>query len=158
MKSLCLFFLLLGFVSLNVNAESESLEHLLESKSAPPGVVIEILTHDTSGLDWALPRAQDAIRQLRQRFAALPVVIVSHGREEFALTRSQAKKRSSMHQLVKQLAKEDNVQVQVCGAHAEMHDITPEDFPEYVNVTASGPAQINDYKALGYRVLLIDAR
>ncbi len=151
-------FLFLGFLSASDLAVGRELEQLLQDDAAPPGVVIEILTSDASGLEWALPRAGEAIRQLRQRFPALPVAIVSHGREEFALTRSQAGKHLAAHQLVKQLKRDDDVQLHVCGAHAEMFKISSEDFPEYVDVSASGPAQINDYKALGYEELLIDAR
>jgi predicted ATPase len=31
----------------------------------------------------------------------------------------------------------------------------PEDFPDYINVSAAGPIQINDYEELGYELVVL---
>jgi sulfur relay (sulfurtransferase) complex TusBCD TusD component (DsrE family) len=60
-----------------------------------------------------------------------------------------------MHQAVQQLVREEGVPVHVCGTHAEWRGVTAEQFPEYVDVAAAGPAQINDYRALGYALVVV---
>jgi intracellular sulfur oxidation DsrE/DsrF family protein len=59
--------------------------------------------------------------------------------------------RTTPQQLVK-----DGVSLHVCGTYAEKHGLHEEDFPEYVNVAAAGPAQINDYIAVGYLRIKIE--
>ncbi len=44
----------------------------------------------------------------------------------------------------------------VCGAYARMHNVSEDEFPEYINVSAHGPEQIKDYQALGYIVIRVD--
>jgi len=48
---------------------------------------------------------------------------------------------------------EKNIHVHVCGVHASWRSMTAEDFPDYVDVAPSGPAQINQYRTLGYVVI-----
>lgn len=144
--------------SLHAQAGGYTLAQLLALPKAPEGVVIEIVTNDADGLSWALPRAQDAVKQLHQRFARLPISIVSHGREQFALMQKRQGKFKTEHDLVQKLEQADSVQVHVCGTFAEMNHVSPEDFPDYVDVAAEGPAQISDYIKLGYLLLKIDAR
>ncbi len=55
---------------------------------------------------------------------------------------------------VRALTGEGNVEVSVCGAHASWRDNTPEDFPDYVDVALAAPTKVNDYRALGYIVIL----
>ena len=45
--------------------------------------------------------------------------------------------------------------VHVCGTHAGWFDVLPEDFPDYVDVAAAGPAQVNDYRALDYVLIVL---
>jgi intracellular sulfur oxidation DsrE/DsrF family protein len=150
--------LLLLPASFSTHAAEYTLARLLALPHAPDGVVIEIVTNDPAGLSWALPRAQEAVKQLHQRFARLPIAIVTHGREQFALTRKGLQKNRKTHELVQQLQHDDAVEVHVCGTYAEMNHVSPEDFPDYVDVAAEGPAQINDYRKLGFLLLTIDAR
>ena len=145
----------LMLMSCAAHAKDISLHDILALPTAPPGVVIEIVTSDSNGLRWALPQAQQAVAQLRGKFKDLPVAIVTHGREQFALTQKQQSSHQAEHQIVQSLMKERQVAVHVCGTYAEWKGIHPEDFPAYVNVSAAGPAQINDYKALGYVLLVI---
>ena len=137
------------------NALANDVETLL-AQERPAGVVFEIIAGSISMLDDSLPRLRRDIERLRERFPDLPVAIVSHGREQFALTRANRSEHSVAHDLVQQLVDEERVDVHVCGTHAGWFDIEPEDFPDYVDVSATGPAQINDYLALDYELIVID--
>jgi len=128
---------------------------LLEQGEKPEGVVFEVVTKDRRALESLMPRIGAAIKQLRHTWPRLDVVVVAHGDEQFALTRDNAKKYTQLHKQIQTLVKDADVNLHVCGAYAEMHDVAPEAFPDYVNVSASGPAQINDYRTLGYEVILV---
>ncbi len=153
LRTLLAIILLLGSgISL---AKSNTLKDILELSAAPPGVVIEIVTPEDEGLKWALPEAQDAVAKLRVKFKDLPIAIVTHGSEQFALMKKQQATHQAEHQIVQSLIKDNKVDVHVCGTYAAWKGVHAEDFPAYVDVAAAGPAQINDYKALGYLLLVI---
>lgn len=153
-----LLALALMLFSCSVHARNNNLNDILALPSAPPGVVIEIVTPEAGGLKWALPEAQNTVALLRTKFTDLPIAIVTHGREQFALTKKLQPAYQAEHKIVQSLMKDDKVEVHVCGTHAEWKGVHPEDFPAYVDVTAAGPAQINDYKSLGYLLLVIRSR
>lgn len=150
-----LLALALLLMSCTVQAKNISLKDILALPAAPSGVVIEIVMPDEEGLRWALPQAQNAVAKLREKFKDLPIAIVTHGNEQFALTKKQQSSHQAEHQIVQSLTKDSQIAVHVCGTHAEWKGVHPEDFPAYVDVAAAGPAQINDYKSLGYLHLVI---
>jgi intracellular sulfur oxidation DsrE/DsrF family protein len=47
------------------------------------------------------------------------------------------------------------VPLHVCETHANWYGVTAEDFPDYVNVAPSGPAQLAAYREMGYDLILI---
>lgn len=151
------YLLITGLLSLPsiTFAKENTLNDILALSESPEGIVIEIVTGDDTGLDWALPKAQKYIKQLRQRFKDLPISIVTHGREQFALTKKNQKSNQPEHKAVRSLIQDSQVQVHVCGTYAGWRGLSEEDFPDYVNVAAAGPAQINDYISLGYLLLVI---
>lgn len=130
------------------------IEKILAAKEEPAGVVFEIVTGKNDGLEWALPLVKDYIARLRKKFPELEVAVVTHGREQFALTTTN-KNKTKVHSLTQQLNKE-GVQLHVCGTYAGWRGLTEEDFPEYVNVATTGPAQVNDYIAVGYTLVVIN--
>lgn len=134
-----------------------TLNDVLALSSEPEGVVIEIVTGDAEGLSWALPRAKDYIKQLRARFPDLPVAVVTHGREQFSLSLKNQTTSETTHNNVRSLIEDSKVPVHVCGTYAGWRGLMQEDFPDYVNVSASGPAQINDYIAVGYLLFVISS-
>lgn len=126
------------------------IDPVLQAKQAPAGVVFEIATGKSDSLGWALPLVKNYIGQIRQRFPDMHIAVVTHGRELFALQKNrQDNAAAPVHKLTQQLVK-DGVSLHVCGTYAEKQGLHEEDFPEYVNVAAAGPAQINDYIAVGY--------
>lgn len=133
---------------------SNNIETILSQKQAPAGVVFEIVSGDSGLLGELLPGVRTDIKKLRDRFPEIPIAIVTHGTEQFALTKNNRKTEASAHKQVQALVSDD-IDVHVCGTHAEWFGVTPEDFPEYVNVSATGPAQINDYEEMGYEIIVL---
>lgn len=148
---IALIFSNLFFTQVTLAANpGEQVEHILSLKEAPAGIVFEIVTGTTNSLKWALPQTQDYIKEIRARFPNVDIAIVTHGDEQFALKTTNKKKYKKVHSLTQQLVRNDNIQLHVCGTYAAMQNVTAEEFPDYVDVTAAGPATINDYVALGY--------
>ena len=136
----------------------DSLKVLLSHPKPPEGVVFEIVSGQESALTWALPEANRQIKLLRSKFPKLDVVVVTHGSEQFALTQDNRERFRELHASVQQLQREQGVPVHVCGTHASWRDLSPEDFPNYVNVSDSGPSAIAKYRELGYALLVISHR
>lgn len=152
---LCLLLFLAFLTPIPAFAKDpKSVDEILKLKTAPSGVVIEIVTWDGDNLQWALPRAKGYIKQMRTAFPKLPVAIVTHGAEQFALTKDEKENNKEVHQLVKSFGNDD-VPVHVCETFAGWRGLSANDFPDYVNVAAAGPAQVNDYIAIGYELILI---
>jgi intracellular sulfur oxidation DsrE/DsrF family protein len=129
------------------------IERLLDQTSEPAGVVFEVLEEDEDALNWALPLIQQLAERLRARFPELPITVVTHGREQFGLLTIESEgPLAAIHNEARNLAA-SQVNLHVCGVHAGWDGHTPEDFPDYVDVAASGPALINDYRALGCEVV-----
>jgi len=126
---------------------------LLAAADPPGGVVFEIVEEDEDALDWALPMVADISARLRARFPDLPIAVVTHGREQFRLlSRESGGSLPGLHDQARDL-RTAAIDLHVCGTHAGWLGYVPEDFPDYVDVSASGPAQIRDYRNLGYELI-----
>lgn len=134
---------------------SHRIEDVLALKQAPSGIIFEIVTGAENSLKWALPQTKRYIKKLRHRFPKIDIAIVTHGNEQFALTKKNDKKYKKIHSLTQQLVQDENIPLHVCGTYAEMNNVGEEEFPDYVDVTAAGPATINDYISLGYVLIKI---
>lgn len=153
MHAMILFLLML--LSSITFAQSE-VAQLLAADEAPAGVVFEIVESEEDDLLWALPEVGRLSAQLRDRFPDVSIVVVTHGSEQFGLLESEAKGRlAPIHDTARELRGQD-IGLHVCGVHAGWLGHVPEDFPDYVDVAASGPAQIRDYENLGYEVIRLD--
>ena len=145
-----LFSLLLLVVLTGQALADAEVDRVLEADEAPVGVVFEIVEGDEDALRWALPEVTRLSAQLRGRFPELPIAVVTHGREQFGLLANEAEgPLAPIHDKAQQLQTE-GIDLHVCGVHAGWDGYTPEDFPAYVNVSASGPAQIRDSRNLGF--------
>ena len=134
-------------------AAQPQIERLLDQKSEPAGVVFEILEEDEDALTWALPLIQQLAERLRARFPELSIAVVTHGREQFGLLADAREgPLAEIHNDAQDLVA-SQVELHVCGVHASWDGHVPEDFPAYIDVAASGPALINDYRALGFEVV-----
>ncbi len=149
-----MLLLFLGFY-LALPARANSIvDHIMAAPEAPPGVVFEIITGDDDGLSNILPEIEEQITKLRSQYPQLDIAIVSHGAEQFGLLAGGRSSLPELHERVVSL-QGASVPVHVCGIHASWRDKTPEDFPPYVDVAASGPAQVRSYRDLGYLVIEI---
>lgn len=126
-----------------------TVEDILALKEAPDGVVYEIVSKPDS-LTTHLPKIRADIVKLRSKFPDLQVAVVTHGSEQFALTKANKNNFSQAHSVAEALVKEDGVNVHICETHASWRDISAEDFPDFVQVSESGPVQVHDYVQLGY--------
>jgi len=156
LKALAQTLLIITLALLNSTlANALSVDDILKQKQPPPGIVFEIVSGDSSFLDKRLPSLRKDIKQLRERFPGLSIAIVSHGQEQFALTRENSQNAKTAHSLVRQLVNESEVNVHVCETFAGWQGISAEDFPDYIDVSATGPAQINDYLELDYELITL---
>lgn len=126
-----------------------AVNRVLALSKAPPGVIFEIASANQTELEQAIPNVNAYAAKLRKRFPSLPIAVVTHGREMFALQTSERKTAPQVHSAVEQLSKSD-IPVHVCETYAGMRGIGAEAFPSYVNVAPSGPSQIKNYLELGY--------
>lgn len=138
-----------------VFAEPPTLEALLARKAAPPGVIFEIVDRDPKALELALPWVKQAAQRLKARFPKVPMALVTHGQEMFALQTKKRADNQAIHQIAQSLSHDDGIQVHVCETYANRRGLGTEDFPAYVDVAPEGPAQIRNYEALDYVRLVV---
>lgn len=148
-------FLLTILLCHGAAAAASPIDALLERHVAPAGVVFEVVQGQRSALDWAVPLIGDYARRLRERFPGVPIAVVTHGAEQFALTVQNQPASPGVHSAVRELVQDQAIPVHVCGTHASWFDVADSDFPDYVDVAPSAPAQIRAYRELGYELVLV---
>ena len=131
-----------------------TLDALLARPVAPPGVVFEIVDRDPRALEVALPWVKQASEQLKARFPALPMALVTHGQEMFALQSGARAGNPAVHEMAETLSR-DGIPVHVCETFAGWRGVGAENFPAYIDVAPAGPAQIHNYEALDYVRLVV---
>jgi len=134
---------------------AQDVDAILARSEAPPGVVFEIAQNRETALELAVPQVKQYAQQLRARFPQLKIALVTHGREEFALLKDKTEQYRSIQSGVRELVKDQDVAVHVCGTHASWFEKYPEDFPDYIDVAPSGPVQIRNYRELGYLLVVL---
>ncbi|EGV51365.1 DsrE family protein [endosymbiont of Riftia pachyptila] len=135
---------------------ASGIEQILALDEAPEGVVFEIAEDDDDDLGWAIPKTVKQIKRLRQRFPGLPVAVVTHGVEMFALKTEHREAFRPVHDAVQSLTQQQDVDLHVCGTHASWYNADESDFPDYVDVAPVGPVQIRQYQELGYILIRIE--
>lgn len=155
MKKVILLFIL-GLFSLNLPAihHYPSVEKILASDNEPDGIVFELLSWDENTWTWAAPLLKDYRNRLLQKFPDLDIAVVSHGAEQFQLTKADAPDQPAAIATLSSLS-DDGVNIHVCGVHSSWQGVSEDSYIDIVDVSPSGPAQINDYVNLGYiRIVL----
>lgn len=154
-----LLALLLTFISVSVQADASNIhphvQKILDQTDVPEGVVFDIETLDSEALNSLAPYVIQQIELIRKRYPDVDIAVVTHGAEEFALQKQAQSQNADLHAMFNQLVTDQSVSVHVCGAVGGLKNLTREDFPEFVSYSDSGMAQLNDYKALGYQVVVI---
>lgn len=141
-------------VSSIVRANVDSVEKVLRLETMPEGVVFEVVSGNEDYLKTALSKFDLYQKKLKAKFPKIEFAIVTHGSEQFALTTDNKKKYATTHQKIQKISNDD-VPVHICETHAGWKGITAQDFPDYVNVSASGPSQIKQYQELGYILIIL---
>ena len=136
--------------------EQAEIDAILQLGEPPAGVAFDIRDYDEEALYWVMPRLENYIGQLRGRFPAINLALVSHGEEMLALMNAQETNYPELHQRIERLVSEENLNVHVCGMFAALNNLQPEDFPDFVDVSPSGPSQLADYRAVGYRIVAVE--
>ena len=156
---LSLWLALIGaFPAAAPGSSDSALASLLSKDDPPAGVVFEVVQGDPDGLNWAIPKINGYIKELRARFPGLPVAVVSHGQEQFSLLRENESTYGDTHELARGFLKEQSIPVQVCGNHAGMYGHRPDAYPDYVEVVDAAPRAIRRYREQGYEVVVVRRR
>lgn len=156
----CAGLTLLAVVGTAVHADelpdatpSPEVEQLLREEAMPEGIAFEIVENDRAALSALLPELHANIRVLRERDPDLPIAVVTHGAEQFTLTRAEAAAHGSLHAEIESLVTDDGVNVVVCGTFADWRDLEADAFPEHVEVAPAAPERLDDLEAAGYTVI-----
>ena len=142
--------LILGLSAFQSPVFGNSVDEILQKTEPPVGVVFEIASGQADTLRKTIPIVQKHVQRLRERFPDLEIAVVTHGKEQFSLTQKNKKNYAGVHQQIQSLVKDAKVPVHVCETYAGWKNIDASEFPDYVDVAAAGPAQVNDYRELGY--------
>ena len=114
------------------------------------------MEQDEDALNWVLPRVLHYTRQLREKWKDLKIIVLSHGAEMLALQTDLTRLYEDLHSRVKQLVSEHDVLFQVCGSYAFLSDIDASAFPSYIDVVPSAPAEIENYRLMGYTMVNLE--
>ena len=145
LSSLCL---LLAATMVSAS-ELEDVTKVLQLKTAPVGVVFEMVGGDADSLNLALRRTEAYVSKMRKVFPDAKYVIVSHGLEQFSLLEHNREDNPELHKRVESIVKNKDIPLHVCGAFAEMNEVDPKEFIKSVQVADSGPLQIQEYVEQG---------
>ena len=155
------FVLSLLFMGLTHSGTEEALPEQEEIDSIvigeePEGVLFVVMEQDEEALQWVLPRILHYTRQLKGAWEDLPIAIVSHGDEMFGLLAELSGLYPQVHENLRLLVNHYGVAFHVCGSFASMSDVAASEFPDYVDVVPFGPAQIEDYRQLGFILVSVE--
>ena len=155
-KKLLFVFTSLSFLLASCTSHADkAIDSILQSNNPPVGVVFEIASGDDDGFKWAVPLVSSYAKQLRKKFPQIKLAVVSHGSEQFSLTKGNSQQYKESHKKVASLVKDQNIDFHVCGNFASGHGLSENDFVDFIDVADRAPGQIDDYEAAGYTVLFV---
>ena len=156
MKKLMLVLSVSLLLPISAQASGKAaVEEILRQEEPPEGVVFEIVSNKSDFLKRAIPEVKEHISSLRKQFPGLSIAVVSHGDEQFALTKKNQGEYKQLHREIVSLRQDSDIPVYVCGAYASWKNVSPEEFPDYVDVSATGPAEIRQYQEFGFKKIVI---
>ena len=139
------------------SALHRDVERIIQQQVEPLGVVIEVESLSPNAMSENVTFIQAQVDALKAQYPNLDVVIVSHGREIVELAKPKDNQpASSILSTFENMSNLQGVTVHVCAVVAGWEGKSDQDFASFVDVSASGEAQINDYRALGYEVVIIE--
>ena len=135
--------------------QNAKLQQLLAAQQEPSGVVFEIMAWEDNSWDWAAPQLRSYVDQLRNKYPGLDIALISHGAELFDLARRAALQDTPAIRQLADLSAE-GVDIHVCGEYAKWKRLEQRDFLEFVDVAASGSAQLANYIELGFEHIKLE--
>ncbi|MBT3204801.1 MAG: DsrE family protein [Gammaproteobacteria bacterium] len=151
---LVIFLLILQSPSFATEFSNLSVNKIIQSNVVPNGVVFELMSWDKNTWQWASPMINSLRNQLKAKFPDIDVAVVSHGAEQFQLTKDKVLEQTKAIAQLSELV-EDGVSLHVCGTHSSWRDIPDSAYIDIADVAPSGPAQINNYINIGYKHVLL---
>lgn len=144
-------FSLFCFFSFSVAAsDKQEVDKIIALEKSPVGVLFELIGGENGKyLPDGLTKVEAYKVQLKKKFPDIKVAVVTHGAEQFELTKENAIKQSKTHDIVKRITAED-VPVHVCSNHASWRGKTEKDFPSYVLALSGAGSQMKEYQDQGY--------
>jgi hypothetical protein len=150
-----LLIVIMYVVSHHSVTANDDLDSIYTRQQAPTGVVFEIVDWDDDYLQRAIPWVNQQIISLREKFPDLEIAVVSHGSEQFALLKDSDAAYPEIHSNAQRLITDHDITLELCLGHAGMKGFNQDDFPDYVEIEASGPSQIAAYESLGYDKVVV---
>jgi len=125
-------------------------ENILASEKSPVGVVFELIGPENGKyLPDGLKKVEAYKTQLSKKFPDIKFAVVTHGAEQFELSKTNALNHSQTHDIVKRITAED-VPVHVCSNHASWRNMSEVDFPNYILASTGAGTQMREYEDQGY--------
>ena len=159
MKQFCQFLIFAFTVNLPIlwaeDYQLAEVKALIAANVEPDGVVFELMTWEDDSWDWAAPMLQNATRQLREKYPGIDIALISHGNELFDLALQENNQSQPSIQTLQNLSNEE-VDIHICGTFASYKHLGTKDFLPFVDVSPSGPAQLNDYIRLGFTHIVLE--
>jgi len=155
MKLVKLFLLFFITSSTACASQGSEIHTILAQEDAPLGIVFEVVSAFEGTLQSAIPKIIKYSTQLRQKFPNINIAVVTHGNEQFALITKNESEYKKVHKQVKLLVEKEDIPIHICATYADRKGVAENEFPDYINVAASGPSQISNYRELGYIVIKI---
>jgi len=146
--------LLLSFLSfysfIAAANDKQAVDEILALEKAPVGVLFELIGRENGQyLPDGLKKVEAYKAQLEKKFSDIKVAVVTHGAEQFELTKENAVEQSKTHNIVQRISAQD-VPVHVCSTHASWRGKTEVDFPDYVLASSGAGSQMQEYQDQGY--------
>jgi len=154
LAGLCLALLISGEL-FGTDYRHHEVARLLAANQEPDGIVFELMAWEDNTWDWASPMIEALTGQLRQKYPAIDIALVSHGAELFDLGLNQNNAEDPSVKLLESISN-NNVGVHVCGNYASFKGMGVGDFLPFVDVVPSGPAQLEDYIKLGFEHIVLE--
>ncbi len=154
-KIIGMIFLCMSSVTI-ANFTNPEVDRLLMLNTPPDGVVFELVEGNSKAWKWAAPMIKDLKTQLRSKYPDIDIAIVSHGYEQFQLTKQRALRQKGTVSILEDLVRKDDISLHVCGTHSSWYDVPDKDYIDIVDIALSGPAKVNDYVNLGYELILLE--
>lgn len=129
-------------------------DELLAGQEPPRGIVFEVVEWDIDRLQAVMPRIGALVARVREGYPELPLVVMSHGEEQFGFMAHHLNSLPPLRSLVEALHR-DGVVLQVCGGYAVMSGYDSRRFSPLVTPVAEAVGALAQYRRDGYAIVAV---